>query len=154
MTIQMHGGVGGRMGSRANRRRTRKKGLMSEINVTPMVDVMLVLLVIFMVTAPMMVTGVQVDLPETSAQSMTADDEPLAVSVQKDGSIFINKMKVPLDELAPKLEAITAAKRKKETRIFVRGDKGTNYGSVITVLAHIHKAGFKKVGLETDSVPN
>ncbi len=134
-----------RAGSRARNKRT----LMSEINVTPMVDVMLVLLIIFMVAAPMMTSGVQVDLPETSAESLPTDEEPLAVSVTADGEIYLNKTQVQFEELVPKLEAIAGA-RKKETRIFVRGDKAVDYGSVMRVLAHLHKAGFVKVGLETD----
>lgn len=122
--------------------------LMSEINVTPFVDVMLVLLIIFMVTAPLLTAGVQVDLPEASSPPLAGQDEPLEVSVSKKGEIFLQETKLELEELTPKLEAI--AGRKKDTRIFVRGDKAADYGKVIEVISTINNAGFTKVGLVTD----
>ena len=120
---------------------------MSEINVTPFVDVMLVLLVIFMVTAPLLTVGVQVDLPKTSAASIPGQDEPLAVSVNADGQIYIQETETDLDSLGPRLMAITHSNP--DARIFVRGDKGINYGRVMEVMGAINGAGFRKVALIT-----
>jgi TolR protein len=120
----------------------------SEINVTPMVDVMLVLLVIFMVTAPLLTTGVQVDLPKTEAAPVKGDDQPLSVSVDAHGDIWIQETKVSMEELVPKLQAITA--QKPETRIFIRGDKTINYGRVMEVMGMLGGAGFSKVALVTE----
>ncbi len=142
MGAQLASGSGGgrRRGRRSNRRRA-----MSDINVTPMVDVMLVLLVIFMVAAPLMTVGVEVDLPETSAAPMTGQDEPLVVSVTGDGTLYIMDSEVPQDTLAEKLSAITENKR--DTRIFVRGDRAIDYGRVMEVMGLISEAGFSKVAL-------
>lgn len=120
----------------------------AEINVTPMVDVMLVLLVIFMVTAPLLTAGVQVDLPKTSAAPLKGDDQPLSVTIDAHGKIWIQETEVQLDELAPRLQAITA--QKPETRIFVRGDKGIDYGRVMEVMGTLAAAGFPKVALVTE----
>lgn len=125
--------------------------LSSEINVTPMVDVMLVLLVIFMVTSPMLVAGVNVDLPETSAAPATGNDEPLAITVDKNGTVYIQETSIKLEELTPKLRAITHEKM--DTRIFIRGDKNINYGKVIEVMGAINAAGFTKVALVTGITP-
>ena len=133
-------GGGRRRGRRANRR-----AAMSDINVTPMVDVMLVLLVIFMVAAPLMTVGVEVDLPETSAAPMTGQDEPLVVSVSAEGSIYIMDSEIAQDTLTEKLAAIT--ENKADTRIFVRGDKSIDYGRVMQVMGLIKDAGFTKVAL-------
>ena len=111
--------MGANLGKSSNKRRTRSQNF-SEINITPMVDVMLVLLIIFMVAAPMMTTGVTVDLPESSASPIAGQDEPLSVSVTADGKIFIQKSEVDIKELQAKLKSITG--EKKDTRIFVRGD--------------------------------
>ncbi|GAB2176384.1 protein TolR [Dongia sp. agr-C8] len=127
----------------------RKAHPMSEINVTPMVDVMLVLLVIFMVTAPLLTVGVPVQLPKTKAAAMTNPDEPIVVSVEKDGNIFLQETEIQLDELGPRLAAITA--NKPDTTIYVRADQDTNYGMFAQVLAELQAAGFNKVGLVTDS---
>ena len=129
-------------------RRGRGRGGFTEINVTPFVDVMLVLLIIFMVTAPMLTAGVEVDLPETKAPAMAGQDEPLTVSVKKDGSIYIQNTQYNLEEVAPKIEAI--AGENKEKRIIVRGDSHVDYGAVIQVMGEISSAGFSKVSLETD----
>jgi len=118
---------------------------MSEINVTPMVDVMLVLLVIFMVTAPLLTVGVPVDLPQTSAQTLNKPDEPLVISVNSQGQVFIQESEVALDALVAKLQAITRAKR--DTRIYVRGDRNISYGRVMRVMGMINAAGFSKVAL-------
>ena len=128
-----------------NRRRGHR--VMSEINVTPFVDVMLVLLVIFMVTAPLLTVGVQVDLPKTKAGAVTGEDEPLAVTVDGEGRVFIQDSEVDLDTLVPKLIAISG--NNPNVRIFIRGDAGIDYGSVMQVMGAINGAGFRKVALIT-----
>ncbi|MAI49386.1 MAG: protein TolR [Rhodospirillaceae bacterium] len=120
---------------------------MSEINVTPMVDVMLVLLVVFMVSAPLMTVGVPVDLPKTDATQMVGQDEPLVVSVNAKGIVFLQDTEVTLEQLAPRLLAIT--QNKKDTRIFVRGDKAIAYGQVMEVMGTVNLAGFTRVALLT-----
>ncbi len=140
----MAGPVGGG-GRRSAHRRTFR--LMAEINVTPMVDVMLVLLVIFMVTAPLLSSGVPVDLPKTKAGQLTGDEQTLTISVDGKGRIFLQETEVPLDELAARLRAITAAKA--DNRIFVKGDAGINYGRVMEVMGELNAAGFPHVALVT-----
>ncbi len=135
-------------GGRRRRRRRERTRPMSEINVTPFVDVMLVLLVIFMVTAPLLTVGVQVDLPEAQASLIKEQDEPLSVSVNAEGAIYLQDTEIPLDKLAPRLIAITGANP--DIRIFVRGDKGINYGRVMEVMGTINAAGFSKVALITE----
>ncbi|GAA5619031.1 biopolymer transport protein ExbD [Brucella sp. NBRC 12951] len=135
------------MQSGGRRRRGRKKALMSEINVTPFVDVMLVLLIIFMVSAPLLTVGVPIDLPDTQAKAMNADTQPITVSVNSEGKIFLQETEIPIDEVVPKLQAI--AKTGYEERIFVRGDKAADYGTVMKVMARISAAGFKNIGLVT-----
>jgi biopolymer transport protein TolR len=130
----------------------RKYSPMAEINVTPMVDVMLVLLVIFMVTAPLLTVGVPVELPKTKAAAMTNPDEPLVVSVKKDGTIFLNETSIQLEQLGPRLAAIVGAKQ--DQTIYVRADTDTNYGAFAQVLAELQAGGFSKVGLITDSKDN
>jgi len=120
---------------------------MSDINVTPMVDVMLVLLVVFMITAPLLNVGVPVDLPKTAASQMVGQDEPLVVSVNAKGEVFLQETKITLDQLVPRLSAITA--NKKDTRIFVRGDKAIAYGKVMEVMGTVNLAGFTRVALIT-----
>ena len=121
---------------------------LSEINVTPFVDVMLVLLIIFMVAAPLMNTAVNVDLPKTSASPVNQDSEPLNVSVDAKGQVFLQDQPIPLSELAGKLTAI--AKEQKDRRIFVRGDKANSYGTMMEVMGVIIQGGFTKVSLLTD----
>ncbi|MCC7260397.1 MAG: protein TolR [Alphaproteobacteria bacterium] len=121
---------------------------MSEINVTPFVDVMLVLLIIFMVTAPMLTAGVDVDLPETKAAPLPGTDEPLSISVKSNGAIYVQESRIALDQLGAKLQAITKAKT--DTRIFVRGDRKVDYGQVMKVVGEVNAAGFSKVALITD----
>lgn len=121
---------------------------MSEINVTPMVDVMLVLLIIFMVTSPMLVGGVEVDLPKTKSSPISGQDTPLVITVNKEGKIFITETQTSFSELVIKLKHIT--KEKKDTRIFVKGDKKVSYGKIIETMAEIHNAGFTKVALISD----
>ena len=130
---------------KGGRRRRRGGAAMSEINVTPMVDVMLVLLIIFMVAAPLMTVGVPIDLPDTQAKSMNTDTQPITVSVNAQGEIFIQETPIAIEEIVPKLQAI--AKQGYEERIFVRGDKDADYGQVMKVMARISSAGFKNMGL-------
>ena len=122
--------------------------LMSDINVTPFVDVMLVLLIIFMVTAPMMVQGVDVALPEVSAQPMVTDKENLTVTIDRETKIYINDFQVRMDFLREKLEKILAGKTDRE--VFFRADKDVPYGVVVSVMAEIKAAGVDKLGMVTD----
>ena len=121
---------------------------MSDINVTPMVDVMLVLLVIFMVTAPLLTVGVTVDLPKTKASVISGDDEPLAVTVDAEGQIFIQDTPIDIGGLVPRLMAITG--NNPDVRIFVRGDKTVDYGRVMEVMGTVNAAGFRKVAMITE----
>ena len=132
----------------AVRARRRERRLMSEINVTPFVDVMLVLLVVFMITAPLLTVGVPVDLPESSAPEITGDDEPLAVTIDSLGAVFLQETELALEELAPRLIAVT--ERNAEARIFVRGDKAVDYGKVMAVMGAINEAGFTNIALVTE----
>ena len=134
-------------GGRGRRNRRGSYVPMSEINVTPMVDVMLVLLVVFMVSAPLMTVGVPVDLPKTDASQMVGQDEPLVVSVNEKGEVFLQETKITLEQLVPRLVAIT--QNKKDTRIFVRGDKAIAYGQVMDVMGTVNLAGFTRVALLT-----
>jgi biopolymer transport protein TolR len=129
-------------------RRGRRIRPMAEINVTPFVDVMLVLLIVFMVTAPLLTVGVPVDLPKTKAQALSQDREPLSVSVRRDGVIFLQNTRVSEDDLVPRLTAIASTGY--DQRIFVRGDKSVDYGRVMEVMALISAAGFTHIGLVTD----
>ena len=122
-----------------------KKEPMSEINVTPFVDVMLVLLIIFMVTAPLLTVGVQVDLPESAADSLPDDQEPLTITINSKGEIFIQEHQVSVNKFIPKLLAIS--KNRTDTRIYVRGDKTINYGRVLEIMGTLSGAGFSKVAL-------
>ncbi|EHS48764.1 protein TolR [Rhizobium sp. PDO1-076] len=142
MSVGSGGGGGGRRGRRGN-----KRALVSEINVTPMVDVMLVLLIIFMVAAPMMTVGVPIDLPQTQAQAMNTDTQPITVSVNGKGEIYLQESVIPIEEVVPKLEAI--AKTGYKERIFVRADTTAAYGTVMQVMARISTAGFTNIGLVT-----
>ena len=130
------------------RSRRRAHSPMSDINVTPMVDVMLVLLIIFMVTAPMLTVGVEVELPRTKASMIQGKDEPLAVSIDAEGRIFLQETELDIDSLAPRLMAIT--ENNPDARIFVRGDKAIDYGRVMEVMGTINAAGFRKVALVTE----
>ena len=124
----------------------------SEINVTPFVDVMLVLLIIFMVTAPLLTVGVQVDLPESNADSLQSDNEPLELTISKDGNIYIQETEVNIKELIPKLVAIT--ENRLDTKIYVRGDEVINDGKVMRVLGELSGSGFSKVALITKPITN
>jgi len=132
--------------SGAGRRGTRRRPL-GEINVTPFVDVMLVLLIIFMATATMLVPGVPVDLPKTRAQALAQDQEPLTITVRRDGSLYLQDKPVALEVLAVRAAAI--AENGYDRRVFVRGDSAVVYGRVVEVMSILHDAGFTKVGLVT-----
>ena len=132
------------------RKHRRRRGVMSEINVTPMVDVMLVLLIIFMVSAPLLTVGVPIDLPQTQAKSLDQDKEPLTISVDDKGAIYLQNSAVALDDLLPKLQAIAEARGGSDARIYVRGDKSVNYGSMMKIMGRLSAAGFHRVALVTE----
>ena len=134
----------GNGGNGAGRYRRRYRP-MSEINVTPMVDVMLVLLIIFMVAAPLLTVGVPVDLPKTSAATINDQDEPLVISIDKEGKLYLQDTEIPLESLVPRLNAIT--NNKPETRVYVRGDRAIDYGRIMEVMGTVSAAGFTKVAL-------
>jgi len=144
--MAMQVGTGGGSGS-GRRRRAKRYQPMSEINVTPFVDVMLVLLIIFMVAAPLLTVGVPIDLPETKAKTLEGDTEPITISVNSTGQIFIQETEIPIDEVVPKLEAI--AENGYDERIYVRGDQDADYGTMMKVMGRINAAGFKRLGLVT-----
>ena len=136
------------------RHKARRRHLpMAEINVTPFVDVMLVLLIVFMVTAPLLTVGVPIDLPETQAKQMEGDSEPITVSIGADGKIFLQDAEVDADKLVSTLQAIAA--NGLNERVFVRGDKNADYGTIMRVMGRLNSAGYKRIGLvtleETDS---
>lgn len=121
---------------------------MAEINVTPMVDVMLVLLIVFMVAAPLLTVGVPVNLPKAGAQNLQGDDEPLAITVAADGKVYIEESEIAIAALVPRLKAIAGSGY--EQRIYVRGDKAVAYGRVADVVARINAAGYARVALVTE----
>ena len=142
-SIKTQSGGGGR-----GRRRRGRHAPMSEINVTPLVDVMLVLLIIFMVAAPLLQVGVPIELPQAKGKQLEAKNEPLAVSIKQNGDVFLGETPIKLEEMADKLKAI--AKNGYDEPIFVRGDKGVTYGIIMRVMSRISAGGFKKVSLVTD----
>ena len=137
-----------RAGWVSRRSRRRRATVMSDINVTPMVDVMLVLLIVFMVAAPLLTVGVPIDLPQTQAKSMEQDKEPLTLSVNDKGQVFLQNTEIALDEIVPKLKAI--AKNGAEERIYVRGDRKVDYGTVMRVMGRLSTAGYRRVALVTE----
>lgn len=139
----------GHSGARGRRGRGRRGGraLVSEINVTPFVDVMLVLLIIFMVAAPLLTVGVPIDLPETQARAMNSETQPITVSINEEGRIYLQETEIELDEVVPKLEAIASTGY--DERIYVRGDRTADYGTVMRVMARISAAGYRNLGLVT-----
>ena len=132
------------------KRRHRRRGVMSEINVTPFVDVMLVLLIIFMVSAPLLTVGVPIDLPQSQAKSLDQDREPLTVSVNLKGEVFLQNSEIKVDELVPRLQAITQARGGLDERIYVRGDRKVDYGTVMKVMGRLSTAGYRRVALVTE----
>ena len=143
MTTQANG----RVSRRRRNRRPQAARAISEINVTPFVDVMLVLLIIFMVAAPLLTVGVPIDLPESRANSLNSDTQPITISVNEAGEIYLQETQIPLDEVVPKLEAI--AQTGYEERIYIRGDRNADYGTVMAVMGRINQAGFRNLGLVT-----
>ena len=135
-------------GSRGRGRNTRNSGGFNDINITPFVDVMLVLLIIFMVAAPMMTTGVTVNLPKTQASPIPGNDEPISVTVKADGSVYIQNTETTVEKLGATLKA--QSHEKTDTRIIVRGDTSIDYGQVMKVIGAINMAGYTKVALQTD----
>lgn len=137
----MNGGGGG------SRRRRRRPPPMSEINVTPFVDVMLVLLIIFMVAAPLLTVGVPIDLPESEAKSLEGNTEPLTISIRADGAIYLQESEIEFEDLEARLLAI--AENGYDERIYVRGDRDADYGSIMRVMGRMNQAGFRQIGLVT-----
>ncbi|WP_119269456.1 protein TolR [Taklimakanibacter deserti] len=150
MGASASGGNGGY--TRRGSRRRSSFSAMSEINVTPLVDVMLVLLIVFMVAAPLMTVGVPVDLPETRAKPLQGDSEPINISLDKDHKLFLQETEIDPETLIAKLEAI--AKNGYEERIFVRADTNVDYGAVMKIMGSLNAAGFKKIGLVTGAEPD
>ncbi|MBL1405910.1 MAG: protein TolR [Rhizobiales bacterium] len=136
----------GRSGG-SRRRRGKRNQIMSEINVTPFVDVMLVLLIVFMVAAPLLTVGVPIDLPETQAKALSSQTQPISLSVNNKGQIFLQETEIPMNEIVAKLSAI--AKNGYEERIYVRGDKTADYGAVMQVMGLISQAGYKRLAMVT-----
>jgi biopolymer transport protein TolR len=140
----LHHGTGGR-----RRRRGKRRGVINEINMTPFIDVMLVLLVIFMVTAPLMTAGVPLDLPKASAAPLNVDVKPVTLSIKADGKVFLGESALDDGQIVPAVTA--AAKQGFDERIFLRGDKKVDYGRVAQVMALVTGAGFKRVALVTET---
>ncbi|MBC8037754.1 MAG: protein TolR [Rhizobiales bacterium] len=143
------GGSGGGY-TRRNSRRTSPHRAMSEINVTPLVDVMLVLLIVFMVAAPLMTSGVPIELPQAQAKQLDSSTEPITITVRADQTIYLQESKISIDQLAPKLLAI--AKNGYEEQVFVRADTSVPYGSVMEVMGLLNGVGYRKIGLVTGNV--
>jgi len=144
------GAAGSSAGVSVGKRRHTRKPVMAEINVTPMVDVMLVLLIIFMVSAPLLTVGVPIDLPQTKAKSLDQDKEPLTISVNTKGEIYLQNSEIKIEELVAKLQAVTQARGGSDERIYVRGDKKVDYGTVMRVMGRLSSAGFRRVALVTE----
>jgi biopolymer transport protein TolR len=142
----MAGVINGNHGGRRSWRSRMRPN--ADINITPMVDVMLVLLIIFMVTAPLLTAGVAVDLPKTRAKLLSQDKEPLTITIEKSGKVFLQETEVTPEELVPRLTAI--AENGYDQRIFVRGDKSVDYGTVMQVMGELNAAGFRRIGLVTE----
>ena len=132
------------------KRRHYRRGVMSEINVTPMVDVMLVLLIIFMVSAPLLTVGVPIDLPQSQAKSIEQDKEPLTISVNDKGQIFLQNSEITVEDLVPKMQAVAQARGGTEARVYVRGDRKVDYGTMMQVMGRLSSAGFHRVALVTE----
>jgi biopolymer transport protein TolR len=137
-------------GASGGRHRRRRRGVMSEINVTPFVDVMLVLLIVFMVSAPLLTVGVPLDLPQSQAKSLDQDREPLTISVNNQGQVFLQNNEIKLEDLVQKLKAITDARGGLDERIYVRGDKKVDYGTMMRVMGRLSAAGYHRVALVTE----
>jgi biopolymer transport protein TolR len=134
----------------AGRHRRRRRAVMSEINVTPFVDVMLVLLIVFMVSAPLLTVGVPLDLPQSQAKSLEQDREPLTISVNTQGQVFLQNSEIKVEDLVAKLKAVTDARGGLDERIYVRGDKKVDYGTMMRVMGRLSAAGYHRVALVTE----
>jgi biopolymer transport protein TolR len=145
MAVHLNGNPRGRR----QRGRWSQNAPMSDINVTPMVDVMLVLLIVFMVAAPLLTVGVPVDLPQSAARPMEDQTEPLTVTVKRDGQVYLQETKIEMNALVPKIAAITQSNP--DARIFVRGDRNISYGDIMQVMGQLNAAGFRKVALVTET---
>ena len=137
-------------GASGGRHRRRRRGVMSEINVTPFVDVMLVLLIVFMVSAPLLTVGVPLDLPQSQAKSLDQDREPLTISVNNQGQVFLQNNEIKVEDLVQKLKAVTDARGGLDERIYVRGDKKVDYGTMMRVMGRLSAAGYHRVALVTE----
>ena len=137
-------------GSSGGRGKRGRRAVMSDINVTPFVDVMLVLLIVFMVSAPLLTVGVPLDLPQSQAKSLDQDREPLTVSVNVQGQVFLQDSEIKIDDLVAKLKAITDARGGADERIYVRGDKKVDYGKMMQVMGRLSAAGYHRVALVTE----
>ena len=144
----MAAGVAGTASS--GRHSRRRRPVMSEINVTPFVDVMLVLLIVFMVSAPLLTVGVPLDLPQSQAKSLEQDREPLTISVNVQGQVFLQNSEIKVEDLVAKLKAITDARGGADERIYVRGDKKVDYGTMMRVMGRLSAAGYHRVALVTE----
>jgi biopolymer transport protein TolR len=142
------GGAGGY--ARRNSRRRPSSGPISEINVTPLVDVMLVLLIVFMVAAPLMTVGVPIELPKTQAKALDSNTEPLYITVQADKAVYLQETPIAMEDLVAKLQAV--AKTGNDEQIFVRADTSVPYGAVMEVMGLLNSAGYKKIGLVTGNL--
>jgi biopolymer transport protein TolR len=140
--------IGAAAGGGRRRRRARRGGAINEINMTPFIDVMLVLLIIFMVAAPLMTVGVPLDLPQTKAAQLNVDQKPITLSIRQSGQVFLAESELKDDEIVPRLGQV--AKSGQDERVFVRGDKKVDYGRVAQVMAIVTSGGFKRVALVTE----
>ena len=147
----MAGAIGAAGGPARRRRRGRRNGAINEINMTPFIDVMLVLLIIFMVAAPLMTVGVPLDLPQTQAAPLNVDQRPITLSIRQTGQVFLGESELKDPEIVPRLQSV--AKNGAEDRVFVRGDKRVDYGRVAQVMAIVTGGGFKRVALVTEPDP-
>ncbi len=153
MAMNLSSGASG--GRRRGGRRSGRRAPMSEINVTPFVDVMLVLLIIFMVTAPLLNTGVAIDLPESRAEALDSEEEPVEISVDKEGVIYVDGAETPPSALPGRLEAMAEAQDPANPRqILLRGDTSVNYGRIMTVMGELNRAGLNSVSMVTNPVTN
>jgi len=143
-------GMSGTFGNAVGKRRHHRRPVMSEINVTPMVDVMLVLLIIFMVSAPLLTVGVPINLPQSQAKSLSQNTDPLTVAIDGQGQIFLQEAKVTADELMQKLQAVTATRGGFAAPIYFRADKALNYGMIMRLLGRLNSAGYSRVELVTE----
>ncbi len=134
---------------RGGGRRGRRRRPLADINVTPLVDVMLVLLIVFMVTAPLLTTGVTVDLPQARTAPLPGQDEPVVVTIRADGTLYLQESPIGLEELGPRLSAVR--ERNPDLRVFVRGDRQVDYGRVMSVVGSLNQAGIAKVALLTEA---